>query len=130
MTRAEQRLGMGPRGAEDGVPPVHSTTDLITPTPADPSPIECESPWLAKLYVVLQSLLQTLTRLANALERPPIDRLVTRKDFASIIRASLPLFDRLRSAGRLPRPDLYLGRAPRWRAETVRSFLEKTGGRT
>jgi hypothetical protein len=35
--------------------------------------------------------------------------------------------ERLRSAGRLPAADLFVGRLPRWRPETLRDFVAKGG---
>jgi hypothetical protein len=75
----------------------------------------------------LADLVIALNRLIAVLDKPPIDRILTLKDFACVIRVSTTVFDRLRSAGKLPRPDLVIARSPRWRVETVRRFLE--GGR-
>ena len=36
--------------------------------------------------------------------------------------------DRMRSSGRLPKPDLIVGRrSPRWRAATIRAWIESGG---
>jgi hypothetical protein len=39
------------------------------------------------------------------------------------------IIERERSAGRLPKPDLHIGRMPLWRVETVRAWLESGDGR-
>jgi hypothetical protein len=36
--------------------------------------------------------------------------------------------DRMRSSGAIVAPDFYAGRSPRWRAETVRRWMESQGG--
>ncbi|MFI5454204.1 MAG: helix-turn-helix transcriptional regulator [Isosphaerales bacterium] len=52
-------------------------------------------------------------------------RLVTVADWAAALQVSVPTVERLRSGGRIPPPDLYLGRRlPRWRVRTVRAWLE------
>jgi hypothetical protein len=33
----------------------------------------------------------------------------------------------MRSAGQLPRPDVQLGRLPRWKPETLRDFIARGG---
>jgi hypothetical protein len=44
-------------------------------------------------------------------------------DFCRVIKCGRATFDRMRSAGKIPRPDHYVGRSPRWRPTTVRRFL-------
>jgi excisionase family DNA binding protein len=58
-------------------------------------------------------------RLADALEP-----LVTIEDWCDLLRCGRRTIERMRSAGRLPRPDLHVGRLPRWRADTAREWLE------
>jgi predicted DNA-binding transcriptional regulator AlpA len=77
--------------------------------------------------IVLHGLTEVLARLATVLDRPPVERMVSRKDFAAIIRVSLPVLDRMRAAGKLPRPDMYISRSPRWRADTIRAWIERGG---
>lgn len=72
-----------------------------------------------------------LTRLAVALERqaaPP--RLAYRlSELAAALGVSRRILERERAAGRLPRPDLHIGRVPLWRVETAREWLAKGDGR-
>jgi len=49
-------------------------------------------------------------------------------DLAAILKCSRRLVERMRSAGKVPRPDFHAGRCPRWRAETIRRWIE-AGGR-
>ncbi len=49
-------------------------------------------------------------------------------DLAAILRWSRRLVERMRSAGRVPMPDFHAGRCARWRAETIRRWIE-AGGR-
>lgn len=37
--------------------------------------------------------------------------------------------ERLKSSGRLPRPDLTVCRSPRWKAQTIRRWIEEGGSR-
>jgi predicted DNA-binding transcriptional regulator AlpA len=54
-----------------------------------------------------------------------IEPLLARADLARVLATSLRSLDRMAAAGKLPRPDLYLGvRQPRWRAETIRRWID------
>jgi predicted DNA-binding transcriptional regulator AlpA len=53
----------------------------------------------------------------------PIEPLLSVTDLARILAVSRRSCERLRAAGKLPRPDLHLGRSPRWRTETVRRWI-------
>jgi predicted DNA-binding transcriptional regulator AlpA len=57
-----------------------------------------------------------------------IEPLLRQLDLERVLSCSSRTLERLRSAGRLPRPDLHVGRSPRWRAETIRRWIE-SGGR-
>ena len=46
--------------------------------------------------------------------------------WATALSCSRRLVERMRAAGRIPRPDLMVGKMPRWRASTVRAFLERS----
>lgn len=48
-------------------------------------------------------------------------------DLVRIFNVSRRAVERMRSTGRLPRPDLKIGRLPRWRAETIREWIEDGG---
>jgi predicted DNA-binding transcriptional regulator AlpA len=128
MTNNAQRPGVGTRGAGEGIRvPIECRTDQLTaPGAPDPSPIEPIT--LDDVLSALRALPPILSRLAAILDRPAVDRLLCRRDLADILGISLPELDRLRAGGRLPRPDLTLGRrSPRWRSETIRAYLERGG---
>jgi hypothetical protein len=48
-------------------------------------------------------------------------------DWRRVLACSRRAVERLRSAGKLPRPDFKVGRCPRWHAATVRAWLAGGG---
>ena len=58
-----------------------------------------------------------------------LEPLLSAKDVARILNCSVRTLQRLRSAGKIPRPDIRLGRMPRWKAETIKVWIAN-GGRT
>jgi hypothetical protein len=48
-------------------------------------------------------------------------------DLARLLVCDRRTVERLRAAGRLPRPDLHVGRLPRWRLETISAWIERGG---
>ena len=64
----------------------------------------------------------------NRPETPlPLEPLLRIEDLVRDLNCSRRAVERLKSAGKLPRPDVVLGRCPRWKPETVRAFLEGGG---
>jgi predicted DNA-binding transcriptional regulator AlpA len=57
-----------------------------------------------------------------------IEPLVTKADLERILQIDSRTIDRMRSTGKLPKPDLFLSRMPRWKPETIRAWIE-AGGR-
>lgn len=55
------------------------------------------------------------------------DRWVSSATFAALLDLSARAFQRLKSAGRLPEPEVVFGRAARWRWKTVMNFLKSAG---
>jgi excisionase family DNA binding protein len=56
--------------------------------------------------------------------------MLTIDDWARILNVSRRLVERQRAAGKLPAPDLHIGKLPRWRPSTVRAWLDaRAGGR-
>jgi len=49
-------------------------------------------------------------------------------DLAALLRCSRRLVERMRSGGKVPRPDIKIGKMPRWKPETIRLWIE-SGGR-
>ena len=56
-----------------------------------------------------------------------IEPLLTKADVAKILRVNPRTIDRMRSAGRLPKPDLILKRSGRWKPSTIRALIEAGG---
>ena len=84
--------------------------------------------------IMLAAALLDLTRLLPALKdflerhgkgTPQVDRFAYRLDeFAAAMGVSRRVLERERAAGRLPRPDLYIGRMPLYRPETIKDWLD------
>jgi predicted DNA-binding transcriptional regulator AlpA len=53
-----------------------------------------------------------------------IEPMLTLDDVASLLACSRRTAERLKSGGTLPRPDLHVGRMPRWRASTVARWID------
>jgi hypothetical protein len=67
--------------------------------------------------------------------KPPVERLALRFDeVAAALGVSRRLLERELSAGRFVRADLYIGRVPLWRFESLRAWLAQQaaerGGRS
>jgi predicted DNA-binding transcriptional regulator AlpA len=58
-----------------------------------------------------------------------IEPLLRVADLTRVLNCSRRVVERMRAAGRLPSPDLHIGKMPRWRPETIRAWIEKGGGR-
>jgi predicted DNA-binding transcriptional regulator AlpA len=58
-----------------------------------------------------------------------LEPLLTMSDLGRILAVERRTIDRLRSAGKLPPPDLILGRMPRWRRSTIDGWISR-GGRS
>jgi hypothetical protein len=55
----------------------------------------------------------------------PVERLCFRiRDIATATGLSQASVERLRASGKLPPPDLVVGRVPLWRVETIRRWVE------
>jgi predicted DNA-binding transcriptional regulator AlpA len=46
---------------------------------------------------------------------------------ATMLGISRRTLERQRAAGRFPRPDLHVGKAPLWKIETLRAWIERGG---
>jgi hypothetical protein len=110
-----------------------------TPPPAQVTdqsePVDGLTPGATTLATALQELVAILPSLRDALDRrarPPVERLAYRREeLAAAIGVSRITIDRERAAGRLPKPDLWVGtgarKTPLWRVETVRAWIERGG---
>jgi len=48
-------------------------------------------------------------------------------DLAVFLSCSRRLVERMRSAGKVPRQDIKIGKMPRWKAATIRAWIERGG---
>ena len=56
-----------------------------------------------------------------------IEPLLSVDDLARVLNGSRRTVERMRAAGKLPRPDLHIGKCPRWKPETIRQWIEGGG---
>jgi hypothetical protein len=69
-----------------------------------------------------------LHRSSDAVAAPvPIEPAVGVEGWTVALACSRRMVERLRASGRLPAPDFFVGRLPRWRADTVRAWIERGG---
>jgi predicted DNA-binding transcriptional regulator AlpA len=81
---------------------------------------------LAELSTIRLFLRDALNRQAD--DRPRVEPLALRLDeLADALGVNRRTLERERAAGRLPRPDLKIGKMPLWRVETVRDWLKRGG---
>jgi hypothetical protein len=61
-------------------------------------------------------------------------RLLSTDDIATLLHAGRRTVERMRAGGKLPKPDLFVGKMPRWKADTIFGWIDaqsagKRGGR-
>lgn len=56
-----------------------------------------------------------------------LEPLVSIDDVTKLLQCSRRLVDRMRAAGTMPPPDFMAGRLPRWKAATIRAWLDSDG---
>lgn len=56
-----------------------------------------------------------------------IEPMLSIDDLAALLNCSRRLVERMRSGGVVPTPDLRVGRMPRWKAATIRAWIERGG---
>lgn len=56
-----------------------------------------------------------------------VEPMMSLGDWSGVLNCSRRMVERLKSSGRLPKPDLIIGRMPRWKPETVRRWIESGG---
>jgi predicted DNA-binding transcriptional regulator AlpA len=121
-------------GAKAAVGEPSQQVDPTVPAPAAIAQPDADEPpekrvtladTLAKLTAILPGLKAAIER------KPPVERLALRIDeVADSLGMSRRAIERERSAGRFPAADLHIGKAPLWRVETIRDWLDsKKGGR-
>jgi predicted DNA-binding transcriptional regulator AlpA len=82
---------------------------------------------VVRLADVLAELTAILPSVRDALKRqsaPPVDRMTLRLDeLAAALGVSRRVLERERAAGRLPSPDLHIGKMPLWRVASIEAWL-------
>jgi predicted DNA-binding transcriptional regulator AlpA len=77
---------------------------------------------LAKLTSLLPGLADALDRQTK--EQPPVARITLRLDeVAEAVGVSRRVLERERAAGRMPKPDIRIGKMPLWRPETIYTWI-------
>ncbi len=56
-----------------------------------------------------------------------IEPMLSLDDVAAWLNCSRRVIERMRSAGKVPKPDIKIGKMPRWRVETIRRWIERGG---
>jgi hypothetical protein len=56
-----------------------------------------------------------------------IEPMLTLKDLTAIVNCSRRKLEQMKAAGRLPKPDLHVGRCLRWKPETIRRWIDGGG---
>ncbi len=74
-------------------------------------------------------LSEPLARVAIRLALGGVEPLLELDDWTTILACSRRQVETMRAAGKLPPPDLHIGKLPRWRAPTAREWLAKGGER-
>lgn len=59
---------------------------------------------------------------SDATITPPVEPMLSTDDLAAFLRTSRRTVERMRAAGAVPKPDLMVGKMPRWRAESIRKW--------
>jgi predicted DNA-binding transcriptional regulator AlpA len=72
---------------------------------------------------------QKLDLIAKPALSASIEPLATIESWAAALVVSVPTIERLRRAGKIPSPDVMIGRLPRWKPSTIRAWIE-SGGRS
>jgi predicted DNA-binding transcriptional regulator AlpA len=73
------------------------------------------------------AVLPNSTAVAPPHQALSIESLLGIAELARVLNCSRRLVERMRSAGRLPRPTMMCGKCPRWSSETIRRWIEGGG---
>jgi predicted DNA-binding transcriptional regulator AlpA len=56
------------------------------------------------------------------------ERMISINALANFLDVNRRTVERMRSAGKLPKPDVHAGKMPRWKPETIRRWIDKQAG--
>jgi hypothetical protein len=84
---------------------------------------QVDAPEAAKNQTGSSNLIAPTSPAAN------IAPLLTPRDLSAVLRITVRAIEQMRSAGRIPPPDIMLGRLPRWRPEMIRIWIEQGGSK-
>lgn len=60
---------------------------------------------------------------------PTLETMLEINDLADLLNVSRRTVERLRTAGKVPKPDMHVGKMPRWNRETIRRWVAEQGER-
>jgi len=60
---------------------------------------------------------------------PAVEPLLSKADVVAALGCEVRTIERMISSGRFPRPDVRVGRLPRWKAETVNGWIAEGGSK-
>ena len=86
-----------------------------------------ERPRVRQPEALEDQTLNTFDHTAPARFAASLAPLITKADLAELLRVDRRTIDRMRSRGELPKPALFIGRAPRWTAVAVNDWIEGGG---
>jgi hypothetical protein len=58
-----------------------------------------------------------------------LEPLLNFDDITTFLSCGLRTVERWKAAGKLPKPDLMIGRSPRWKPETIRRWVDGGGAK-
>jgi len=56
-----------------------------------------------------------------------LEPLLSMNDVARALNCSRRTLESMRAGGRFPRPDVSIGRSPRWKPDTIRAWIDAGG---
>jgi predicted DNA-binding transcriptional regulator AlpA len=69
-----------------------------------------------------------MPRPQNAIATVTPERMISMDALADMLDVSRRTVERMRSAGKIPNPDVHAGKMPRWKPETIRRWIDKQAG--
>ena len=88
-------------------------------------PTEADTPQLGPLALADSINRQPETGKPKRTLPAGIERLLGIDDLATLLSCSRRLVERMRAAGKIPLPDMYIGKMPRWWPERIRRWVEE-----